>query len=229
VRLSDLRSGRPLPPESFLVLISVDIGNQTRDLPAYSIVPQPTTLQRPPIPTKYSWKIFFQCESIVWPRKPGNVKLCLVCGEMGHTRKPTGFVILHCLCYIKHVTAEFVHVSRCLGRTFPISVSGGVYCEQHGLLGCNRLHLQDQRVSHARNEQRHVVVWASSIGFLLGLPFYPEDGGDMPLSGLHGALQSRTPYSSTDMLVLVLLKMYTPSYHQNCHHHHKASSKPSEI
>jgi hypothetical protein len=65
-------AGRPLPPERFLVLISVKrlsrpqgysaagrirsaekssglIGNWTRDLPAYSIVPQPTTLPRAPM------------------------------------------------------------------------------------------------------------------------------------------------------------------------------------
>jgi hypothetical protein len=69
MRLSALRAGRPLVPGRFLVLISgrgwVDprarvrlerlgelkktndlIGNRTRDLPAFSIVPQPTTLLR---------------------------------------------------------------------------------------------------------------------------------------------------------------------------------------
>jgi hypothetical protein len=71
---SALRAGRPLPPERFLVLISlisvrdrVDpraimlleglgqlkksndlIGDRIRDLPACSIVPQPTTLPRAP-------------------------------------------------------------------------------------------------------------------------------------------------------------------------------------
>jgi hypothetical protein len=66
VRLSALRASRPLPPARFLVLISVRgwvdpratmwlgglgklkeihlIGTWTRDLPACSIVPQPTTL-----------------------------------------------------------------------------------------------------------------------------------------------------------------------------------------
>jgi hypothetical protein len=71
VRLSAPRAGRPLPPGRFLVLISVrgrvdprailrleglgqlkntmnSFGNRTHDLPACSIVPQPTTLPRAP-------------------------------------------------------------------------------------------------------------------------------------------------------------------------------------
>jgi hypothetical protein len=76
VRLSALRSGRPLPPPppgSFLEPFSVKrlswpqdhsaagriryiekihlIGTRTRDLPACSIVPQPTTLPRAPLGT----------------------------------------------------------------------------------------------------------------------------------------------------------------------------------
>jgi hypothetical protein len=69
VWLSALSAGRPLPPGRFLVLISVKslsrpqghstagrirptersndlIGNRNRELPAFSIVPQPTTLLR---------------------------------------------------------------------------------------------------------------------------------------------------------------------------------------
>jgi hypothetical protein len=70
VKLSALRAARPLPLGRFLVLISVrgrvdpqghsaagnitsieksnDIGCQARDLPACSIVPQPTMILRPP-------------------------------------------------------------------------------------------------------------------------------------------------------------------------------------
>jgi hypothetical protein len=69
VRFSALLAGSPLPPGRFLVLISVKggvdpraivrleglgqlkkcsdfIGTRSRDLPAFSIVPQPTTLPR---------------------------------------------------------------------------------------------------------------------------------------------------------------------------------------
>jgi hypothetical protein len=71
VSLSALPAGRPLPPGRFLVLISIRgwvepraivrleglgklkkkihlIGTRTRDLPACTIVPQPTTLPRAP-------------------------------------------------------------------------------------------------------------------------------------------------------------------------------------
>jgi hypothetical protein len=70
-RLSGLCIGRPLPPGRFLVLIYVRgwvdsraivrldlIGFRTRDLPACSIVPQPTTLPRAPHKNtwpRYSW------------------------------------------------------------------------------------------------------------------------------------------------------------------------------
>jgi hypothetical protein len=78
VRLSALSAGRPLPPGRFLVLISVRavdpraivrleewnqlkkssdlIGNRTRDLPACSIAPQPTTLPLAPTFDRYKIK-----------------------------------------------------------------------------------------------------------------------------------------------------------------------------
>jgi hypothetical protein len=62
VKLPDLRDGRPLPLEGFLILISVrgsvdlravvrleglgELKTRARDLPAGSILPQPTTLPR---------------------------------------------------------------------------------------------------------------------------------------------------------------------------------------
>jgi hypothetical protein len=88
-----LRAARPLPPRRFLVLIFVrgwvdpqgrsatgrmksieksnDIGNRTRDLPAFSIVSQPTTLQRAPhsksyIQIKQIIQIFLFSEIIIW-------------------------------------------------------------------------------------------------------------------------------------------------------------------
>jgi hypothetical protein len=53
----------------------------------------------------------------------------------------------------------------------------------------HHLHIQGQRVNQARNQQKKVGSWYSD-GFLLGLPFNHEDGGDMLLwnvvSELHG-------------------------------------------
>jgi hypothetical protein len=86
VRLSALHAGRPLPPGRFLVLISVRvwvdpraivrleelgeleksndlIGTRSRDLPACSIVPQPTTLPRAPS---------HRCGEISWPYRNSN-------------------------------------------------------------------------------------------------------------------------------------------------------------
>jgi hypothetical protein len=91
VRLSALRAGRPLLPRRFLVLISVKrlrrhqghsaggrirwieksndlIGNRTRDLPASSIVPQPTALwisQNNTVRSHCIWAIIFHFTSIV--------------------------------------------------------------------------------------------------------------------------------------------------------------------
>jgi hypothetical protein len=40
---------------------------------------------------------------------------------------------------------------------------------------CSPFHLQGRRISHARNQSEA----RSNAGFLLGLFFDPEDGGDM--------------------------------------------------
>jgi hypothetical protein len=94
VRLSALRAGRPLPPGRFLVLISVrgwvgprtivrpeelgqlrnpmtSSGIEARDLPACSIVPQPTTLPRAPYKMERAWGNY---EYIFWVWKPQEMR-----------------------------------------------------------------------------------------------------------------------------------------------------------
>jgi hypothetical protein len=102
VRLSALSACRPLPPGRFPVLISVrgwvdprailqleglgklkksnDIGTRTRDLPACSIVPQPTTLPR-------VWKI--KCPCILHVCGCLRTLLHLICMN----RRPQTFVM----------------------------------------------------------------------------------------------------------------------------------------
>jgi hypothetical protein len=95
VRSSALRASRPLPPERFLVLISVRdwvdtraivwleglgklkkkkihlIRTRSHDLLAYSIVPQPTTLSCAPY---RSWQILYiRCSIYIWE----------ICGHCG--------------------------------------------------------------------------------------------------------------------------------------------------
>jgi hypothetical protein len=86
VRLLALHAGRLLPPGRFLVLISSRpqghnaagrsrsiknpiIGIQTRDLPACSIVPQPTTLPRTPSNNELNTNIF-QLLQACWNSSP---------------------------------------------------------------------------------------------------------------------------------------------------------------
>jgi hypothetical protein len=47
--------------------------------------------------------------------------------------------------------------------------------------GTYRLHLQGRKISRARNERESRALFAACFhaGFLLGLFFGPEDGGDM--------------------------------------------------
>jgi hypothetical protein len=55
-------------------------------------------------------------------------------------------------------------------------------CCLEGILcfrGTYRLHLQDRRVSQGRNQKKYSASSAGSVGFLLGLVFHTEDGGDM--------------------------------------------------
>jgi hypothetical protein len=49
--------------------------------------------------------------------------------------------------------------------------------------GTYRLHLQGRRISRARNQRESFLLTTCfNAGFLLGLFFYPEDGGNMFLS-----------------------------------------------
>jgi hypothetical protein len=105
VRLSALRAGRPLSPGRFLVLIcprlsrpqghsaagrtrSIEksnyIGNQTRDLPACSTVPQPTTLPHAPRTTlvRFQFKTNVIC-LLKW--SPHVMKVNLQINETEHS------------------------------------------------------------------------------------------------------------------------------------------------
>jgi hypothetical protein len=67
-----------------------------------------------------------------------------------------------------------------------VTVKNTVFCivvlgslEGAHFRGCYYLHIQDQRVNYARNQQKQVPLGLlSAVGFLLGLLFGPEDGGD---------------------------------------------------
>jgi hypothetical protein len=108
----------------------------------------------------------------------------------------------------RHIVHNTVDCFRILLTMSWVWGPHGRFCEEYGLLRCKekdrsfggiyRVHLQDRKVSYAKNQKQPV---SSCAGFLLVLLFNPKNGGNIfhrkyGISPGYTGLRSRRPYSS---------------------------------